>query len=113
MDVRDLGGHLDFTSGVRAGTLSSRVRDATTGAVAVGALPLAFQVKLGLVFLLVFMLLMLRMFPPLLLEPARLQLLELCGLVKCLLLTLQLFSACLKGLRVLIQLFILSGPGSA
>ena len=35
LDIRDLGGHLDFT-----GTLSWRVRDATHGGAAVGALPL-------------------------------------------------------------------------
>ena len=33
----------------RAGTLSKRVRDAILGVAAVGALPLGFQVKLGLV----------------------------------------------------------------
>ena len=43
-----LGGHLDFTRRARAGTLSNRVRDATLGVVAVVALPLGFQVKLGL-----------------------------------------------------------------
>ena len=49
LDVRDLGGHLDFTLGARAGTLSKRVREATFGVASVGALPLGFQVKLGLV----------------------------------------------------------------
>ena len=48
LDIRDLGGRLDFTKRARAGTLSNRVRDATVGVVAVGALPLGFQVKLGL-----------------------------------------------------------------
>ena len=48
-DVRDLGGHLDFTKWAGAGTLSDRVRDAALGVVAVGALPLGFQVELGLV----------------------------------------------------------------
>ena len=48
-DVRDLGGHLDFTLRPRAGTLSKRVRDATLGVNSVGALPLDFQVKLGIV----------------------------------------------------------------
>ena len=43
-DIRDLGDHLDFTRRARAGTLSNRVREA-----AVGALPLGFQVHLGLV----------------------------------------------------------------
>ena len=49
LDVRDLGGHLDFTLRARAGTLSNRVREAILGVAAVGALPLGFQVKLGLV----------------------------------------------------------------
>ena len=49
LDVRDLGGHLDFTRRARAGTLSKRVRDATLGVASVGALPLGFQIKLGLV----------------------------------------------------------------
>ena len=49
LDVRDLGGHLDFTYRVRAGTLSRWVGKATVGVTAVGALPLGFQVKLGLV----------------------------------------------------------------
>ena len=43
LDVRDLGGHLDFTLRARAGTLAKRVRDS------VDALPLVFGVKLGLV----------------------------------------------------------------
>ena len=49
LDVRDLGGHLDFTFRARAGTLSRRVGGATVGVAAVGALPLGFQVKLGLI----------------------------------------------------------------
>ena len=49
LDVRDLGGHLDFTFRAQAGTLSRRVGEATVGVAAVGALPLGFQVKLGLV----------------------------------------------------------------
>ena len=48
LDVRDLGGHLDFTLRARAGTLSNRVREATSGVASVGASPLGFQVKLGL-----------------------------------------------------------------
>ena len=40
LDVRDLGGHLDFTKRVRAGTLPKRVKDDTHGVAAVGALPL-------------------------------------------------------------------------
>ena len=49
LDVRDLGGHWDFTRWTRAGTLSRRVREATYGVAAVGALPVGFQAKLGLV----------------------------------------------------------------
>ena len=49
LDVRDLGGHLDFTYRARAGTLSGRVGKATAGVAAVGALPFGFQVKLGLI----------------------------------------------------------------
>ena len=48
LDVRDLGGHLDFTFGARAGTLSKRVGEATVGVASVGALLLGFQVKLVL-----------------------------------------------------------------
>ena len=44
----DFGGHLDFSNRPRAGTLSCRVKDATAGVAMVGALPLGFQVKLGL-----------------------------------------------------------------
>ena len=49
LDVRDLDGHFDFTFRARAGTLSKRVGEATVGVASVGALPLGFQVKLGLV----------------------------------------------------------------
>ena len=49
LDVRDLGGHLDFTLRARAWTLSNRVREAASGVASVGALPSGFQVKLGLV----------------------------------------------------------------
>ena len=49
LNVRDLGGHLDFTGRARAGTLSKRVGKATVGVAAVGALPLGCEVKLGLV----------------------------------------------------------------
>ena len=49
LDVRDLGGHLDFTGPASAGTLSQRVKHATHGVAAVGALLLGFQVKLGLI----------------------------------------------------------------
>ena len=80
-----------------------RVRDATLGVVAVVALPLGFQVKLGLVrgkfFLLVFMLLRLLVFPHPLLEPSWRPLLELFGPA--------------MDRRVLIRLSTLSGPGSA
>ena len=46
---RICGCHLDLTRRARAGTLSSRVKDATHGVAAVGAVALRFQVKLGLV----------------------------------------------------------------
>ena len=49
LDVRDLGGHLALTFRARAGTLSKRVKNATHGVAAVGALPHGFKVKLGLV----------------------------------------------------------------
>ena len=49
LDVRDLGGHHDFTRRARASTLSKRVGEAVVGVAAVGALPLGFQVKLVLV----------------------------------------------------------------
>ena len=38
LDVRDLGGHLDLTCRAGAGTLSKRVKEATQGVSAVGAL---------------------------------------------------------------------------
>ena len=49
LDIRDLGGHLDFTYRARAGTLSRRIGKATVGVTAVGALPLGFLTKLDLV----------------------------------------------------------------
>ena len=49
LDVRDLGGHLDFTFSAWAGTLSKRVGEATLAVASVGALPQGFQVKLELV----------------------------------------------------------------
>ena len=49
LDVRDLGGHLDFTFRARAGTLSKRVGESTVGVASVGVLPVGFQIKLGLV----------------------------------------------------------------
>ena len=45
--VRHLGGHLDLTYRVWAGTFSRRVKEATHGVVAVGALLVGFKVKLG------------------------------------------------------------------
>ena len=39
---------VDFTRRARAGTLFKRIREATFGVGAVGALPLRFQVKLEL-----------------------------------------------------------------
>ena len=47
LDVRDLGGHLDLTGRARAGTLSNRVKEATQGVSAVGALPLGFRLSWG------------------------------------------------------------------
>ena len=49
LDIRDLGGHLDFTYRARAGTLSCRIGKATVGVTAIGALPLGFLTKLDLV----------------------------------------------------------------
>ena len=55
MKLRDISGdafwkvQLDVRDRARAGSLSKRVGDATVGVAAVGALPLGFQVKLGLV----------------------------------------------------------------
>ena len=46
LDVRDLGGHLDVTSRAAAGTLSSRVKIATTQVPAVGALSLGSNARL-------------------------------------------------------------------
>ena len=43
LDVRDLGGYLDFPRRARAGTLSGRVRQTAHGVAAVGALPLGFS----------------------------------------------------------------------
>ena len=97
LDVRDLGGHLDFTLRARAGTLSKRVRDATLGFASVGALPLGFQVELGLVRgeHLLGLLLHVRFGP-----------------VRCLLLMPLLFLTCLMCLLMLILLSTLFGPGS-
>ena len=49
LDVRDLGGHLDVTLRAVAGTLTNRIKIATTQVPAVGALPLGFQRMLGMV----------------------------------------------------------------
>ena len=49
LDVRDLGGHLDFTRRTGARALSKRVRDATHVVAAVGALLVGFHIKLGLI----------------------------------------------------------------
>ena len=49
LDVRVLGGHLDVTLRAVAGTLTNRVKIATTQVPAVGALSLGFQRMLGLV----------------------------------------------------------------
>ena len=44
LDVRDLDGHMDFTTRAE----SRKVKDATHGVAAVGALPQGFQIKVGL-----------------------------------------------------------------
>ena len=84
LDVRVLGGHLDFTFRARAGTLSKRV-----GVASVGALPLGFQVKVELVrgkYLLAgLQLLRHLMSPPRLLVSLGLLLCVQCGLPRCLL----------------------------
>ena len=49
LDVRDLGGHPDVYLRASAGTLSSRVKIATTQVIAVGALSMGFQRMLGMV----------------------------------------------------------------
>ena len=117
LDVRDLGGHLDFTRRARAGTLSKRIGEATVGVAAVGALPLGIQVKLGLVrgkhLPAVLLPLKPPMSPPRLLVPSGLQLCRRFGLPRCLLLALPPFSTFSMGLLVLILRFILFGPGFA
>ena len=45
LDVRNLGGHLDFALRARAGTFSRRVKEATHGVAAVGALPLVLRLS--------------------------------------------------------------------
>ena len=115
LDVRDLVGHLDFTYRARAGTLSKRVGEATVGVAAVGALPLGFQVKMGLVrgkyFLLASMLLRLLMspLPPLVLSGP--PLFGRFGPLRCLLLILLQFLIFLMGLLMLILTFMLFGLG--
>ena len=49
LDVRDLGGHLDFTRRARAGTLSNRVRDATIWCSCRWCLASWFPCQVGLV----------------------------------------------------------------
>ena len=43
LDVRDLGGHLDFTFRARAGTLSKRIGEATVGVAAVSCIAFGFS----------------------------------------------------------------------
>ena len=115
LDVRDLGGHLDFTFRARAGTLSKRIGEATVGVASVGALPLAFRSSWDLyvvsIFQLASMLLRLRMFPPRPLVHLGLPLFVPFGLPRCLWLMLLPFLTFWMGLLVLILLFMLSGPG--
>ena len=117
MDVRDLGGHLDFTRRARAGTLSTRVRQAALGVAAVGALPFGFSGKVGAVlgvsvFLLASMLLKYRVYPPRPLVLFGLLLFGQCWLLRCLLPTPLPFLIFLMVLLGLILLSMLSGPGS-
>ena len=115
LDVRDLGGHLDFTYRARAGTLSHGVGKATVGVAAVGALPLGFKVKLGWfvvsIFLLAFMLLRLLMSPPLLSVLLGLPFFGRFGPLRCLLLILLQFLTFLMDLWMLILLFTFFGLG--
>ena len=114
LDVRDLGGHLDFTFRARAGTLSKRVGEATVGVASVGALPLGFQVKLGLVrgkYLLASMLLRHLMSPPRQLMLLGLLLSGRFGPLRCLLLMHLQFLTFLMDLLMLILLFTLFGRG--
>ena len=102
----------------RAGTLSCRVKEATADVATVGALPLGFQVKLGLVsgvsiFLLVCILLRPLMCLHPRLVPFGLLLFRRFGLVRCLWLILLRFLICLTGPLVLILRFMLFGSGFA
>ena len=45
LDVRDFGGHLDFTFRARAGAFPDRIREAAFGVAAVGALSIGFLVQ--------------------------------------------------------------------
>ena len=93
LDVRDLGGHLDFTFRARAGTLSKKVGEATDG----GLLQLVFYVWVFRsnwgwfvvsIYLLASMLLRHLMSPPRLLVLFGLLLFERFGPLRCLLLML-------------------------
>ena len=117
LDVRDLGRRLDFTNRARAGTLSCRVKGATAGVAAVGALPLAFQVKLVLVWC--------KYLPAGLhaveasfvssssLSAFMAAVVRAVGPVRCLWLTLLRILICLIGRWVLVLRFILFGSGFA
>ena len=96
LDVRDLGGHLDFTLRARAGTLSKRVRGVTfcwcftfrfSGQVGAGSSPSRPLVHFGLLLFVRF------------------------GPLRCLLPMLLPFLTFLMGLLELILLFALFGPG--
>ena len=116
LDVRNLGGHLDFTLRARAGTLSKRVREATLGVASVGALPLSFQVKLVLVRG-KYLRASLHAADASCVSSSSMSAFRaaMCvrfGLVRCLLLMLLPFLTFLMGLLVLILLFTLFGTGS-
>ena len=115
LDVRDQGGHLDFTCRARAGTLSLCVGKATVGVAAVGALPFVFRLSWAWfvvsTFLLASTLLRLLMSLPLLSVLLGLPLFERFGPLRCFLLILLLFLIFLTGLLMLILLFMLFGLG--
>ena len=104
LDVGDLG-HLDFTLGAWAGTLSKRVRDALLGLLQVFRLSRGKYLPAG--FHAAHL-----MSPPRLLVLLGLLLFVRFGPVRCLLLMPLLFLTCLMGLLMLILLSTLFGPGS-
>ena len=116
LDVRDLGGHLDFTFGARAGTLSRRLGGVTIGVAAVGAftfrvLRSSWDLFVVSIFLQAYMLLRHLMSPPRLLVLFGLLLFVRFGLLRCLLLVFLPFSIFWMVLLMLILPFMLFGLG--